>query len=603
MTTRIIILGLLVISLSGFIPQEISAYSNNRAQVSLDKDEAKKAQKQLALKLLNQVLETSKSFEDKHLVIEIKADAADVLWKYDEPRARTLFEEAVASVDSIRRSKTEHHSSSSAYMDQQTVSHLRREILELVSRRDPNLARKLVKLAKEPEDGSNKRPGCAGCANLNEKARQYANLAFRAIRTEGADPASVGKLLRLALNEGLDPLTGWLLDELRPKAPALADDIFIEALPVARRSSPYLAPKITTLVRYVFSDFGKGVARPRPVPDALQTIKVPASQKVIDQFLIFIRDALNEQAASLRSAGVSKEDKGLNWQLSYDYFLGEQLLPYVEKYMPHEAANMRANLQELIASVPAVELKERLSEFNTERGSQNITETVGAESKPEIRERHYRNQIMKALAEENIDHAVTIIPKLIDEEIRSYYWSMVHRDKAQRAMNKGDIDAAYTFAKEIDQLHNQAALIARMALDLHYKGEKARALQLITEAEQLMQKAEDGAGKAREMIGLVYSSVQIDQNLGRQDLKAAVEAINAADIPTMWISFKPITGKLTGQGIIWVDSGLGTFRFDSGFQELARTHFDQTLQLAQSIRQKEASTLAQLAICRAVLWH
>jgi len=608
MATRGIIISFLLTSLTGFIHQGSPAESNhlnNRSRRAVNNtramnpDDTAELKRQQALQLLNRIIEASKDFEDKHLIVKIKADGADLLWTSDEQRARAMFEEAFALIDQAPATEDK---SLSEQMSRFLRSQLRQEILQSASRRDPNLANKLVKMAKEPGDTLNRESGCIGCANQNEKSRQYASLALREIHAQRADPARAGNLIRLALNEGLDSLIGILLRELRQKAPALADDLFIHALYAARRNTQYLAPNVVTLVWYVFPDFGKGVLKPRPQADEAQENIIPTSKEIIVQFLTFVRDSLRGQADSIRSVGINQEDKRLVRQLTYDYFVGEQLLPYMEKHMPDELANMRAYLQELIAALPSVEVKEYLAEFNRERGSQGLIKASEAEPKPEIRESYNRQAIMRSLDEGNIDQALTIVSKLDDEDARSFYESYASRQRAQAAINKSD-NAAYSYIKEVPQLHEQATLIGRLALSLHYKGDKARAWELITEAQQLFQKADDREEKAKGMLELAYSSVQIDPGLGLRDLQAAVEAINAADIPASWTSYKAIISRATGRVIIRIENGLGTFRFDIGFQTLARADFNQAVLLAQAIRQKEAATLAQLNICKAILMY
>src|SRR6266550_7665318 len=44
---------------------------------------------------LDQVLESQKTFADENLRAVIQAHVADMLWSYDEPRARRLFEDAL----------------------------------------------------------------------------------------------------------------------------------------------------------------------------------------------------------------------------------------------------------------------------------------------------------------------------------------------------------------------------------------------------------------------------------------------------------------------------------------------------------------------------
>src|SRR2546423_1477732 len=57
---------------------------------------------QSALIVLDQLFEATKGFEDDVLRIRPQAHVADVLWPYDEPRARRQFEESFHAVMSAK---------------------------------------------------------------------------------------------------------------------------------------------------------------------------------------------------------------------------------------------------------------------------------------------------------------------------------------------------------------------------------------------------------------------------------------------------------------------------------------------------------------------
>ena len=60
-------------------------------------------EQQYALNVLDQLLSSSKESGDDRLRIRTQSQVADILWPYDEPRARGLFKEAFEAIVSIRR--------------------------------------------------------------------------------------------------------------------------------------------------------------------------------------------------------------------------------------------------------------------------------------------------------------------------------------------------------------------------------------------------------------------------------------------------------------------------------------------------------------------
>ena len=66
-------------------------------------------------------------------------------------------------------------------------------------------------------------------------------------------------------------------------------------------------------------------------------------------------------------------------------------------------------------------------------------------------------------------------------------------------------------------------------------------------------------------------------------------------------TYEAVVSKSTGKMFATKYTGLELLRFGPVVERLARIDFARTLQIARGIESSEASVLAQLAICRAVL--
>lgn len=62
-------------------------------------------EQQYALAVLEQLILSSKGFEDDRLRIRTQVQAADILWAYDEPRARGIFKDAFDATASAKLEK------------------------------------------------------------------------------------------------------------------------------------------------------------------------------------------------------------------------------------------------------------------------------------------------------------------------------------------------------------------------------------------------------------------------------------------------------------------------------------------------------------------
>jgi hypothetical protein len=127
-------------------------------------------------------------------------------------------------------------------------------------------------------------------------------------------------------------------------------------------------------------------------------------------------------------------------------------------------------------------------------------------------------------------------------------------------------------------------------------------LQVLGEAEQQIRTSEDGIDKARNLLQLAGVAGRLDPKRGFEDLKAAVDAINRVELAPQWQKYETVSAATNAMsprrniGLVVL-----FFFFDNSVSQIARADFDRTLQLAQGIQMKEASVLAELAVCRAVL--
>lgn len=547
-----------------------------------------------ALALLDQLLETSNGFADSQLKIEIQAEIADLFWPRDERRARRMFEEALRGVDGIKLTHLDADASNPFIAG--IKSRMRTEMLRKISRRDRDLAEKLAKsIEQAPPNEPKPPPLCLGCRNQNESDTQQLQLALATI---DIDKARAAELAKAGLSKGINPMISSVLWQMRRKDPALADELFVYALSVARRHSTYLSESFGSLFGHVLPELGTGMMKRIA---AAQPAVAPANPAMITEFLNFVHDAVVHEADALQSREANAADPQANRRIAYDYFIGEQTLPYFERYLPDKTAAVRARLEDILRAVPPEAARQYLADFKSDHAPEASLNQAKTETNTATQQSLYQRAITEALNAQDYDQALDLITKLEDEAAR-FFESQVRYQQAMVAMSKGDFDAAYEYANEVPDLSMRALLLGRsIALELFDKEETLRAAQVLAEAEALFQTAESGVDKARGMVELVYASAQMDLDLGFKDMRLAVDAINAAGFAPQWMSFKTLISQKTGRPFVRVDVGIDDLRFDMGFGDLARHDFDRALQLAQMIASKEVSVLAQVAVCRIAL--
>jgi len=568
--------------------QNVSAQKQSNTELATTQDKLPSAHRR-ALSLLDQVLQSSTSFEDVALKLKIQAVAADMLWRFDEPRARKMYEVSFHDIDTIKPASDERNE---VQFLPGFKARLRAEILKSLSLHDKDFAQRLAKTAAEerPPDGQPV-PRCVGCGVQNTSASM--RLAFDLAQT---DPKRSFQLAKEELSGGINPMLNSVLHMLRLKEPALADQLFSHALTIARQQSVYLSDSVNQLSRYVFPNFGAGAIKP-PVP---QRVPKETKPEVIEQFLNFVADAVEKEAVTLQARGRDSSDSQFGRRVTFDYFLGELMLPYFDRHLPGRAAAVRARIEDIIAVIPPDEANRFLDEFRRERTPSILAEQADAEKDTERQQSRYVDAVFQADARGQYDEALAIARKIGDDSIRGYVESRVRYEMALAALSQ-DTEAAYRLAGDVSDPGKQGSLLGQIASNRFHQKDVRSAVDALTEAEQIIAGAEAGLDKAVEMVNLVYAAATIDLARGFEAMKSAVDALNAAELPRKFATRIPLASKSTGKVFMWMPTGLELLRFDGALGRIAREDFDRSLHLVEAIQSREVLALAQLVLCQIAL--
>jgi hypothetical protein len=516
-----------------------------------------------ALTLLDQVFESANRFspDDQgwryELKMKLQAQIADAVWDYDQPRARRLFEEAVRPINR-HIPKDAVVVSANTKLNLFLVGSSSREVLRLIVRRDADLAERIFGM----DD------------NYSQVEMEISTLLAeinpqRAIQVAKANSTSTPPLRFLTM--------------LRQKDASLADEFFIYELSVAPRNTEGLFGYLTGLFEYVFPDFGISESDFwfNPTPNTTSRIN-PA---LLLRFLDFSYYAMMQEANAAQQE--AEKDKSINERIGYGYMYVRVMLLYLDKHIPEKAAAIRARWDGIMRSLPKGEneikdfdylmrisiTKEALSEAETTKDS-------------DIKQSLYLHAWQHALARKDFDQALSIVGKISSKETRSDLESRTRYYAAIFAIGKGDLDIAHKFGKAIADLERRAYVFSQMAQALQDKKEIGRATEIIREAVQSIGSEKSDFDKGLAMLAIAGAAARLDPSLGFEIMRSTVEIINLARLDAL-----PNGTKLV----------VGWFDFNESFPLLARSDFDHALQLAQAIKAREASMLAQVAACRGLL--
>lgn len=275
-------------------------------------------------------------------------------------------------------------------------------------------------------------------------------------------------------------------------------------------------------------------------------------------------------------------------------------MPYFERYAPEKAVALRASLDNRLRAIPGGATHDMLDNLQHPATIQELTDKAEDAKTDAEKDRYYQQAATLTAGKGDYEQALSIIDKLRNAELQPLLGSVFRMQAAVAAIGKKDWDAAYRYGRDISDVAQRGAVFAILAQRLVEKKEIVRATQILSEAELLIGKADNGADKARALLLIAGVAAHLDALRGFESLKTAVDAINNADAPApegkgAAAMVASVNNMLMGMlGVVALD-------FEQSVPLLARSDFSRTLGIAQMIRKKETSVTAQLAACRGVL--
>jgi tetratricopeptide (TPR) repeat protein len=202
----------------------------------------------------------------------------------------------------------------------------------------------------------------------------------------------------------------------------------------------------------------------------------------------------------------------------------------------------------------------------------------------------------------DFDKALLYVGKVSDADFRGGLDSLVRFQAATALLNKGEFDSAIRYAQGISDGRQRAFLLAKIARSLFNKNEPVRAAEVLADAVQTIGKSDEGEQKAHALLLIAETESRIDPRRGFEVMEATTKAFNDADFKAEEKPSKAAPGAgLNLSFMLTQIFKLETPDLAPGFSLLARNDFNRALLLAQTLKKKDRTVLAQLAVCRSIL--
>ena len=533
--------------------------------------------------LLQDVVSSAGSLKLPENRVFVMTNAADLLWEFDEKRARNLYWEAINSLNliapQVRRSSQNLSQDEQVKIQQAyvTVFGLRRNLLRQVAQRDPQLALELLRATRQtpPESKS---------GFMYPGERLLEEVIARAMAER--DPAFALQRAREILEKGITLELTILIRQLNEKDPVKASEFTGEVISKLRMTNVAIDMRSSTLaihlLQYSRTPEATGLAA------TAKTLRLSDEQR-------------RELAEIVTSAALNATAN------SHLLFRIREVVPEIQQFFPERLAALDQKVKVFNES-----LTQRQRDENT------YTELIRGGTPEEIvrraatqteRERLslYLQAATIVTSRDNADSFRNVVSKEIkDEKEQQNILDLVDSQQINIAVHRKQLDELRQLLPKIRRKEERARAMVEMALLLKEKGEDAEAATLLDEAADLIKTDLKSETHTNALLTLLSAYAVIDPP------KAFALAERTVDQANSQISLLLLVDRVIKSGVVkrseiilnhpgMLPVDFLVFKYGKGVAALAAADFNRTKALAERFERNELRIMARLLIVKGIL--
>jgi hypothetical protein len=574
-------------------------------------DEKEKAQKELEQRqelerktfaLLDEIIAGAWGLKLPENRSFVQASAADLLWKHDEKRARTLFWDALSSLglrtdtsedatkkdanDSKAKSaQTRNQSKEKAQKEYFEAFSMRRNFLIRVARRDPQLALDMLRATHQPpldlKDPNFRLP------DDSDLEQEIANQAAE------RDPKKALQIARESLAKGLTFQLLSLLNSLKQRnedlATEFAGDIIEKIHTVDLSTEPdafWIGTYLLQASRTPKSDGEKAENENFPTA-SWHPLKLSDDQR--RELVELLADAASSASAHPNLAG------GLS-----------EIMPEIQLFAPERVANIRAKMAQIKSTLnkEQEDWKTYESLYRTATPEQMI-HAANALSE-EQRRSLYREAVSLAVTRNRADALrETINTEIADETQRKALNDSLDAEEIASAVYQGKVEELQKLLPTIRLREQRALAMAELAMMLDKKGRHEEAVKLLQDARPLIKIDFNSDTQSRAFLAVLMAYALIDPPQAFTMAEPIIDRAN--DNISKLLLFDKIvhSGAVKNGEIVMQDPGVpldfALIKYGRGAVALANADFNRTKALADRFQRTELKVMARLLIVQSIL--
>ncbi|HEX8289318.1 MAG TPA: hypothetical protein VF556_15060 [Pyrinomonadaceae bacterium] len=563
--------------------------------------EKEKAQKELekrVLEMLNQTLGEAPTLKLPQNRAIVYALVGDLIWKFDEKRARDLFRNAggeilVANAEAEREKKADDE----PYFAVFDLSDIRNEILPIIAKRDADLALEMLvqtrsaKLAAELAKAAQPNAKQDGSfMNFNPeqiRVRQEIALEQRfAVLAAEQNPDKAIKLIKESLAKGISWNVLPMLQKINQKDEKKAADLGDEVVK-----------------KIVETDLTRKREDLNAAVQLLQYATNPNAAKSSKDKQFKFSEAQQADLAGKLVNTFMQPGKSLEITMAMT-----QVMPSLEKLVPEKAQLLKQKQTEATKNLPP-ELKRLQQQQKLWNPTSTPEEIIG--ELPKLNEMEKTSAYMalssKIAQIEDEARAKKLIEQIPDEKARERAADQYETMKITRSVREGKLDEAKKQIGNLTKKRTQIQRLVALATDFHKKGgekDLETAANLMKDAKALTNEFPEDEDELGDLMEIVKGYAVVNPDEAFRIFEPIVDQINdfvqASAILSKYNkrnrSFKK--GELLMKTGGYPSDGILLFRYINQIQLLGKADLNRMSLFADKFQRSDARTIVKLFVAQ-----
>jgi len=534
-------------------------------EAAANENEDTKVLEKQGLELLDTIAEGIPSLRNSGNRVYLMSAVADLLWTTDEKRARALFE--IVKQEMVTATADYDPGEQNSYYVLEVLQQRRRECLDRMARRDPEIALSFLRATRMPPAST----------NSNQEANETNLELYLAGLLAAKDPEQALRMGRETLRKGVSSSLFSLLSQIAAKDKVLAQTFHKEIVDRLRDD-----------------DLPKNHEAAGAAWNLLYSFQPPQANE--DTY----RELLDILASLVLSAGSNTASR--NSQNSYNQF--HSLVPQLEKYAPARLPMLKQWFQSVKRTVdPDTRMYQELSELN-QRGTVEDLLALAGKYGPEFQGQIYQQAAWKAMGSGDANRARQIASEfLTDPQQRRQLLDQIDNQLLWNSINEGKITEARQLLNKVKAVEQRVQMLINLAMNVANKGDKKQALDLLAEARTLLDSSPANQIRLTAQLQLAQGYSSIDPPQGVELMQSIVTQTN--QLVAAAVVLDGFENRYLQEGE-WMKPGytsLGNLvnSIEQNLGMLALRNAEGARSLSAQLERPEIRLMAQLEVAQALL--